>query len=148
MSLANKLTDDLKDAMRSKDKVRKSVIIMLRAAIKQIEVDERRALSEEDVIEIIAKQIKQKKSAIDEFSKGGREDLVDLTKTEIDMLMTYLPEQLSEEAIVEIIAQAIETTSATTMKDMGKVMGIVSESTKGKADGKLIADLVKKSLSK
>ncbi|MBF4694918.1 GatB/YqeY domain-containing protein [Fusibacter ferrireducens] len=148
MSLTNKLTDDLKDAMRSKDKVRKSVITMLRAAIKQIEIDERREVSDDDVIDIIAKQIKQKKSAIEDFSDGGREDLVDLTKTEIDLLMTYMPEQLSEEAIVEIIAKAIETTGATTMKDMGKVMGIVSEATKGKADSKHIADLVKKSLSK
>ncbi len=148
MSLMNKLTDDLKDAMRSKDKVRKSVITMLRAAIKQIEIDERREVSEDDVIDIIAKQIKQKKGAIEDFTNGGREDLVDLTKTEIDILMAYMPEQLSEEAIVEIIANAIKTTGAETMKDMGKVMGIVSEATKGKADGKHIADLVKKSLSK
>ncbi len=148
MSLASKLTDDLKDAMREKDKVRKSVITMLRAAIKQIEVDERRELSEDDVIDIIAKQIKQKKGAIEDFSKGGRDDLVEMTKAEIDILMTYLPEQLTEEAIVDIIAKAIETTGAASMKEMGKVMGIVSEATKGKADGKLVADLVKKSLSK
>ena len=148
MSLKDKLTDDLKVAMREKDKLRKSVVTLVRSAVKQIEVDERRELTDEDVLEIIAKQVKQKRGAIEEFSKGGREDLVEMTKNEIDILMAYLPEQLTEEEVVEIVKAAIEKVGATTMKDMGKVMGIVSESTKGKADGKLIADLVKKSLSK
>ena len=87
--------------------------------LSKIEIDERREVSEDDVIDIIAKQIKQKKGAIEDFTNGGREDLVDLTKTEIDVLMAYMPEQLSEEAIVEIIANAIETTGATTMKRYG-----------------------------
>ncbi len=148
MSLKDKLTDDLKVAMREKDKLRKSVVTLVRSAVKQIEVDERRELTDEDVLEIIAKQVKQKRGAIEEFSKGGREDLVEMTKNEIDILMAYLPEQLTEEEVVEIVKAAIEKVGATTMKDMGKVMGIVSESTKGKADNKLVADVVKKSLSK
>lgn len=148
MSLNDKLAEDLKQAMRDKDKIRKSVVTMLRAAIKQIEVDERRELTDSDVIDIIAKQIKQKKGAIEDFEKGGREDLVEMTKNEIDILMTYLPKQLSEAEILELIDKAIQETGASSMKDMGKVMGIISESTKGKADGKLVADLVKKSLSK
>lgn len=139
--------DDLKVAMRDKDKLRKSSITMLRAAIKQVEVDERKELDDAAVIDIIAKQIKQKNNAIEEFRKGERQDLVDMTQEEIKILMTYMPEQLSEEAVSEIVQEAIAKTGASTMKDMGKVMGIVTEATKGKADGKMVADLVKKALS-
>lgn len=147
MSLKDVLMDDLKVAMRDKDKLRKSTITMLRAAIKQIEVDERIELEDAAVIDIIAKQIKQKNNAIEEFRKGERQDLVDMTQEEIKVLMTYMPEQLSEEAIFEIVKDTIVKTGASSMKDMGKVMGIVTNATKGKADGKLVADLVKKALS-
>ncbi|MCD4713752.1 MAG: GatB/YqeY domain-containing protein [Clostridiales bacterium] len=147
MSLKDVLMDDLKVAMRDKDKLRKSSITMLRAAIKQVEVDERIELDDADVIDIIAKQIKQKNNAIEEFRKGERQDLVDMTQEEIKILMTYMPEQLSEEAISVIVQEAIAKTGATNMKDMGKVMGIVTNATKGKADGKIVADLVKKALS-
>lgn len=147
MSLKDLLMDDLKVAMRDKDVVKKSVVTMLRAAIKQIEVDQRIELDDEAIIEIIAKQIKQKNNAIVEFENGNRQDLVDLTKNEIEFLMKYLPEQLSPDEVKVIVDEAIATTGATTMKDMGKVMGIVTNATKGKAEGKLISDLVKKALS-
>lgn len=147
MSLKDVLMDDLKVAMRDKDKLRKSSITMLRAAIKQVEVDERIELDDAAVIDIIAKQIKQKNNAIEEFRKGERQDLVDMTQEEIKILMAYMPEQLSEEAISVIVQEAIAKTGATNMKDMGKVMGIVTNATKGKADGKIVADLVKKALS-
>ncbi|MBM7560712.1 GatB/YqeY domain-containing protein [Fusibacter tunisiensis] len=147
MSLKNMLMDDLKIAMKEKDKLRKSVITMLRSAIKQIEVDERVELDDAAVIDIIAKQIKQKKNAIEEFRNGGRQDLVDTTEAEIDLLMGYLPEQLSTEAILEIVKEAVSKTGATSMKDMGKVMGIVTNATKGRADSKTVADMVKKALS-
>lgn len=147
MSLKELLMDDLKVAMRDKDTVKKSVITMLRAAVKQVEVDERRDLDDEAVIEIITKQIKQKNNAIVEFKNGARQDLVELTEKEIEFLMKYMPEQLSVEEVQKIVDEAIATVGATTMKDMGKVMGIVSNATKGKADGKLVADLVKKGLS-
>jgi len=147
MSLKKILADDLKTAMKTKDKVKKSVVVMLRAAIKQIEVDERRDLADEDIVEIIVKQIKQKNNAIEDFRNGGREDLVELTQTEIDMLMVYLPAQLSEEEISDIVNRVIESTGAKSIKDMGKVMAIVSSETKGRADGKVIANMVKKSLN-
>ena len=147
MSLKELLMDDLKVAMREKDTIRKSVVTMLRAAVKQIEVDQRIDLDDEAIIDIIAKQIKQKKGAIVEFQNGDRQDLVDLTEKEIELLMVYLPEQLSEEEVVKMVQDAINETGATTMKDMGKVMGIVTNASKGKADGKLVADLVKKALS-
>ncbi|MDK2868165.1 MAG: uncharacterized protein PWP51_2796 [Clostridiales bacterium] len=148
MSLKDKLTEDLKSAMKSKDQVRKATVTMLRAAIKQIEVDERKELTDDEILDIIAKQVKQKNNAIEDFANGGREDLVDLTKTEIDILMNYMPEQLSDEALEAIVADAIQSTGASTIKDMGKVMGIVSGKTKGQADNKRIADMVKKSLVK
>ena len=147
MSLKDLLMDDLKIAMREKDTILKSVVTMLRAAVKQIEVDQRIELDDEAIIDIIAKQIKQKHNAIVEFQNGNRQDLVDLTEKEIELLMVYLPEQLSEEEVVKMVQDAINTTGATTMKDMGKVMGIVTNASKGKADGKLVADLVKKALS-
>lgn len=147
MSLKDLLMDDLKVAMRDKDVVKKSVVTMLRAAIKQIEVDQRIELDDEAIIDIIAKQIKQKNNAIVEFANGNRQDLVDLTNNEIELLMKYLPEQLSEEEVKVIVADAIATTGASNMKDMGKVMGIVTNATKGKAEGKLISDLVKKALT-
>ncbi len=147
MSLKDLLMDDLKVAMRDKDKLRKSVITMLRSAIKQVEVDERIELDDAAVIDIIAKQIKQKNNAIVEFKNGNRQDLVDTTEAEIAVLMNYLPAQLSEEEVRSIVNDAIEKTGATTMKDMGKVMGIVTGATKGVADGKVVADLVKKALS-
>jgi hypothetical protein len=147
MSLKDVLMDDLKVAMRDKDKLRKSTITMLRAAIKQIEVDERIELDDAAVIDIIAKQIKQKNNAIEEFRKGERQDLVDMTQEEIKILLAYMPEQLSEEAISKIVEETILKTGASSMKDMGKVMGIVTNATKGKADGKIVADLVKKALS-
>ncbi|GAB6109552.1 GatB/YqeY domain-containing protein [Fusibacter bizertensis] len=147
MSLKVLLMDDLKVAMRDKDVVRKSVVTMLRAAIKQIEVDQRIELDDEAIIDIIAKQIKQKNNAIVEFASGNRQDLVDLTKNEIELLMKYLPTQLTEDEVKVIVDEAIASTGASTMKDMGKVMGIVTNATKGRADGKLISDLVKKALT-
>lgn len=147
MSLKDLLMDDLKVAMRDKDAIKKSVVTMLRAAVKQIEVDQRIELDDEAIIDIIAKQIKQKKGAIIEFDNGHRQDLVDLTEKEIEILMNYLPEQLSEGEVVKIVEEAIVQTGASSMKDMGKVMGIVTNATKGKADGKLIADLVKQALT-
>jgi len=147
MSLKDLLMDDLKVAMREKDTIRKSVVTMLRAAVKQIEVDQRIELDDDAIIDIIAKQIKQKNNAIVEFQNGNRQDLVDLTEKEIQLLMVYLPEQLSEEEVVKMVLDAINETGATTMKDMGKVMGIVTNASKGKADGKIISDLVKKALT-
>lgn len=146
MALKENLMQDLKVAMKEKNKLQKSVITMLRAAIKQVEVDKREDLDDEAIIEIIAKQIKQKKGAIVEFEKGGRDDLVTEAKDEIEVLMKYLPEQLSEEAVVVLVKEAIEATQAQTMKDMGKVMGYLAPKTKGKADNSMVSSLVRQSL--
>ena len=138
--------DDLKSAMKEKDTVKKSTVTMLRAAIKQREVDERVELSDDNIIDIISKQIKQKKGAIEEFKKADRQDLVDEAEKEIEILSCYMPEQLSADELKKIVEATVTELGATTMKDMGKVMSKVKETTKGKADGKIISDMVKEVL--
>lgn len=147
MSLKDELMSDLKVAMREKNKLNKSVITMLRAAIKQVEVDQRVELSDDEIVSIIAKQIKQKNNAIEEFTKGEREDLVEEAKQEIAFLMKYLPEQLTEEELRSLINDVITELGASTMKDMGKVMGALNPKIQGKADTKLVSTIVKEKLS-
>ena len=146
MSLKEKLMEDLKIAMREKDQLKKSVITMVRASIKQYEVDHRAELDDDSILEIMSKQVKQKKDAIVEFAKGEREDLVNEAKAEIEVLLTYLPKQLTEDEISEIVVQVLNETSATTAKDMGKVMAALMPKVKGRADGKLVNQVVKKHL--
>ncbi|AFS78827.1 GatB/YqeY domain-containing protein [Gottschalkia acidurici 9a] len=146
MSIKEKLMDDLKTSMKAKDKLRKDVITMVRASVKQKEVDERVELTDDDVIEIISKQVKQKRDVIDEFKKGNRQDLVELTEKEIEILLEYLPEQLTEDELEEIVKTAIEEVKAETIKDMGKVMGNILPKIKGKADGSSVNKLVRQYL--
>ncbi|MBU5675668.1 GatB/YqeY domain-containing protein [Alkaliphilus sp. MSJ-5] len=146
MSLKERLADQLKNAMKNKDQLRKNVITMIRADIKQIEVDKRVELTDEEVIEIISKQAKQRRDSIEEFKKGGREDLVEQAAQEVDVLMEYLPEQLSEEEIETIIKEVIADTGATSMKDMGKIMATAMPKLKGRTDGKVVNQIVRKIL--
>lgn len=147
MTIKEQLMVDLKEAMKQKQGLRKSVITMLRAAIKQIEVDQRKELNDDEVIDIVATQVKQKRSVIDEFLKGGRDDLADEAKEEIAVLEKYLPEQLSEEELKAIISEVITEVGAASMKDMGKVMGMVNPKVKGRADGKTVSQIVKSFLN-
>ena len=144
MPLKEKLMEDLKQSMKSKNKVKKDTVTMVRAAIKQREVDERIELSDTEIVDIIAKQVKQKKDSISDFEKGNRQDLVDLTKEEIKILLEYLPPQLSDEAIDSIVKEAIEKTGAQSKKDMGKLMAFIMPKVKGKADGKHVNEIVAK----
>lgn len=146
MTLNEKLMSDLKDSMKNKDNLKKSVITMIRAAIKQKEVDERVELTEADILDIIAKQQKQRKDALAEFEKAQRQDLIDQTEQEIEILASYLPKQLTDEELEQIVSEAIKATNAQSMKDMGKIMGKVNEVAKGRADGKRINEMVKKLL--
>ncbi|SDY30819.1 hypothetical protein SAMN05192546_101276 [Tindallia californiensis] len=146
MSLKDLLAEDLKTAMKNKELTRKNVITMIRSSVKQIEVDERKDLLDDDVIQIIVKQIKQRKDALESFRNGGRNDLVEQTEAEISILETYLPEPLSEEELHLIIQKAIDETGAQSMKDMGSVMSIVKKETQGKADGKVVSQLVRQKL--
>ena len=144
MPLKEKLMVDLKDSMKSKNKVKKDTVTMVRAAIKQREVDERIELSDAEIVDIIAKQVKQKKDSITDFEKGNRQDLIDLTNEEIKILLEYLPPQLSDEELESIVKEAIEATGAQTKKDLGKLMAFIMPKVKGKADGKHVNEIVAK----
>lgn len=144
MPLKERLMADLKEAMKSKSKVKKDTVTMVRAAIKQKEVDDRVELSDAEIVDIIAKQIKQKKDSISDFEKGNRQDLIDLTQEEIKILLEYLPPQLSDEDLDSIVKDAIEETGAQTKKDLGKLMSLIMPKVKGKADGKRVNENVAK----
>ena len=144
MPLKERLMADLKEAMKYKIKVKKDTVTMVRAAIKQKEVDDRVELSDAEIVDIIAKQIKQKKDSISDFEKGNRQDLVDLTQEEIKILLEYLPPQLSDEDLDSIVKDAIEETGAQTKKDLGKLMSLIMPKVKGKADGKRVNENVAK----
>lgn len=146
MSLKEKLQEDLKSSMKNKDTIRKSVITLVRAAIKQIEVDQRVELDDVAVMDIISKQLKQRNDSLAEFEKAGREDLIEETKSEIQVLKEYLPQQLSEEELEKIVIETIAEVGATSMKDMGEIMAIIKPKTAGRADGRKINELVKKNL--
>ena len=120
--LKEKLLNDLKDAMKEKDEVKKNTVQMVRAAILQIEKDKGIEVSDEQIIDIIAKESKKRKDAALDFEKSGREDLIAQNTKELEILSTYLPKQLSKEEIKEIVAKIIEKVGATSMKDMGIVM--------------------------
>ena len=145
--LKEQLLNDLKESMKNKDLVRKNTIQMIRAAILQVEKDKQIELTEEQVIEIIAKEAKKRKDAQTEFEKSGREDLINQNKEEIAILSEYLPKQLSEEEIESIVKKVIEKTGATTMKDMGIVMKKSKEQIGASADGRTVSEIVKKLLN-
>jgi uncharacterized protein len=147
MSLKQQLAEDLKTAMRNKDKLRKDVVILIRSSIKQVEVDEHRDCTDDDVMNVIMKQVKQRKDALEAFKQGQRDDLVEQTEAEIGILAEYLPKQLTEEELAVIVKDAVEETGAQSVKDMGRVMTLVMEQTKGKADGKTVNQLVRRHLS-
>ena len=135
MSIKEQLTADMKEAMKSHDKDRLSVIRFVRGAIRQAEIDG-----------VISKEVKMRKDSIEEFKKGGREDLVAKTQAEIDVLMPYLPAQLSEDEIRALVKEAVEKTGASSPKDMGKVMGMLMPKVKGRADGKMVNTIVRSML--
>lgn len=149
MSIKIRLEEDMKSAMREREqgKFRLSVIRMVRASIKNAEIDEKRELSEDEVLSILAKEVKMRRDSYEEFSKAGRDDLAESTQREIDILIEYLPKQLTEEEITSLVQEAIQETGAEGSKDMGKVMAIVSPKVKGRADGKKVSDIVKKLLN-
>ncbi len=146
MSLKDVFMQDLKTAMKEKQELRKSTITMLRAAVKQIEIDQRIELDDAAIIDIMAKQIKQKRAAIEEFARGNRQDLVDEANAEIDVLMAYMPKQLTRDEIVVLVQNIIQTTGATGIKDMGRVVASAKDASKGQADGKTLSDVVRELL--
>lgn len=147
MSLKEKLNEDLKQAMRDKEVVKRDSIRAINTMIKQIEVDERRVLDDAEVIKLVQRGIKQREEAISQYSAASRTDLVEKEQSQIDVFMIYLPKQLSDEELENGMKDIIEEVKAETIKDMGKVMGAASKKFAGVADGKRINEMVKKLLS-
>lgn len=145
--LKEKLLNDLKEAMKEKDVIRKNTVQAIRTAILQVEKDKGIELTEEQIIDIIAKESKKRKDAAAEFEKSGREDLIEQNNQELEILAQYLPKQLSVEEIENIVKEVIQAVGATSMKDMGIVMKTSKEKIGAAGDGKVISDVVKKLLS-
>ncbi|MBE7053648.1 MAG: GatB/YqeY domain-containing protein [Ruminococcaceae bacterium] len=147
MPIKDKLMEDLKLSMKEKDIIRKNTVQSVRASVLQVEKDTKVTLDDEGVIGVIAKEVKKRKDVLPEYEKSGREDLIADLKREIDILMEYLPSQLSQEELDEIVLNSIKEVGATSMKDMGKIMADVMPKIKGRADGKAVNEIVKKYFS-
>jgi uncharacterized protein YqeY len=147
-SIKTKLNGDMKEAMKAKDKERLAGIRAITTAIKQMEVDQRIDVTDEIAVTIMTKLIKQRKESIKSYQDAGRPELVEAEQKELDVITTYMPEQLSTEEVSKLIDDAIAEVGATTVKDMGKVMAILRPKLAGKADASEAGDLIKKKLSK
>jgi uncharacterized protein YqeY len=147
MSLEERLNEEMKQAMKSSDKLRLSTIRMIRSAVKNREIEQRKRLEDDDIAKVIQGMVRKGEESVDQFQIGGRQDLVEKEKKEIEILKSFLPQPISHEEILRIIDQSIEETQASSMKDLGKVMKSIMPKLGGKADGKLINQLVKERLS-
>ena len=147
MTLKAQISEDMKTAMRAKDSVRLGAIRLLQSAIKQREVDERIELQDADVITVIEKMLKQRRDSIAAFESANRTDLADIEKFEVTVLQTYMPKQLSDDELNQIITQVIADSGATDAKDMGKVVGLVRPLVAGVADMGKVSGLIKSRLS-
>ncbi len=148
MSLKTTISDDMKAAMRAKESERLATIRLLQAAIKQKEVDERIELTDEQVLAVIDKMVKQRKDSITQFEAGGRQDLADIEKAELVVLSAYMPAQMSEAAVQAEVAAAVAAVGAAGPQDMGKVMGVLKPKLAGRADMTAVSAMVKAALSK
>jgi hypothetical protein len=147
MSLREQINDDLKTAMRSGETVRRDTIRLLTAALKQREVDERKTLSDVDVLAVIEKMIKQRRDSISQFEQGGRQDLADKEKQELTLLQTYMPQAMAEDELAAAIAAAVTETGAAGPADMGKVMAVLKPKLAGRADMGKVSAAVKAQLT-
>lgn len=148
MSLKTRINDDVKAAMRAGDARRRDALRLLLAALKQREVDERKELADADVIAVVEKMIKQRRDSIAQFEQGGRQDLADAEKFELDVLQAYMPQAMGEAEIEAAVAAAIQQSGAKGMADMGKVMAALKPQLAGRADMGKVSALVKAQLSK
>lgn len=146
MSLLGKLNDDMKQAMKDKDKLKLSVIRMVKSSVKNEEINQGKELTDDQVLTLLNRELKQRRDSLQEFENAGREDLAEQTRAEIEVLLPYLPTQLTEEEIRQIVQESIEQVGATSKKDLGKVMGAIMPKVKGKADGTLVNKIVQELL--
>lgn len=144
--LKERLMQDFKDAMKEKNELKKNTVMMVRAAVLQIEKDTQKEVLDDQILEIIAKEVKKRKESLADYEKSGREDLIKQINDEIAILKEYLPEELSTEEIRKIVEESIKETGAETIKDMGKVMQAAKTKAAGRADNKVINDIVKEFL--
>ena len=147
MNLKERLVEDMKSALKRSEKERLSVIRMARAAILKVEKDTQKDLNDDEVLEVLAKEIKKNKEALADFVRGNREDLVKKAEYEIGVISEYLPKQLTREELSAIVKDAIISTESNGFKDIGKVMSFVMPTVKGRADGKMVNELAKEFLS-
>lgn len=145
--MKDELLKELKSAMQNKDELKKNTITMLRASILQVEKDKQKELTQDEMLEIVAREVKKRKESIQDFKKGGREDIVIQIEKEIEILSKYLPIQLTKQEIEELVNKAIIEVRATSQKDMGKVMQNLKKDTTGRCDGKLLSEIVKEKLA-
>ena len=145
--LKQRITDDMKSAMKAKDKQALKAVRMILEAIKKKEIDERKDLDDAQVMTVIQKMVKQRKDSISQFSDAGRTDLVEIEEAELEIINNYMPEQLSDEEVALVVDKAINDSGANSMKDMGKLMGMLKVQLQGKADMSLVSQLIKSRLS-
>ena len=145
--LKKRITDDMKSAMKAKDKQALKAVRMILEAIKQKEIDERIELDDAQVMTVIQKMVKQRKDSISQFSDAGRTDLVEIEEAELEIINNYMPEQLSDEEVASVVDKAINDSGANSMKDMGKLMGMLKAQLQGKTDMSLVSQLIKSRLS-
>jgi uncharacterized protein YqeY len=148
VDLRTRLGEDFKQALRSGDKLRLSVIRLLTALIKNREVEKRGPLTDAEVLQAIVASCKQRQEAVEQFRRGGRQDLVDKESAELEILQLYLPKSLTSEELQAMVLQAIQEVQATSLKEMGKVMGVLMPRVTGRADGKMVNTLVREALTK
>ena len=147
MSLKTRILDDVKTAMRSHDRERLAVLRLITAAIKQREVDERIELGDDDILGVLDKMNKQRRESLEQYTKAGRDDLAKQESFELDLIQTYLPEQLADDEIAALIDAAVQETGAESIRDMGAVMGKLRGQVQGRADMKAVSSAVKAQLS-
>ena len=145
--MRNQILEDLKAAMKAQDKMKLAVIRMVKSAMQMEELNKKRELTDDEVIDVISKQIKTRKDSIKEFEKGSREDLIEATSKEIDILTAYLPKQLTDEEVMEIIEKVFAEIKPESGKDMGKIMKAVTPLVKGKADMGKVSSIIREKLN-
>ncbi|TLS50339.1 GatB/YqeY domain-containing protein [Paenibacillus antri] len=146
MNLSERLNEDMKALMKSGDKFALTVVRMIRSAVKNAEIDARRPLSDEEVMDILTREVKQRRDALQEFEKAGREDLADQAKAEIEVIQRYMPQPLTEAELTRIVEETIQEVGASSKADMGKVMSALMPKVKGRADGKQVNAAVQRLL--
>ena len=148
MSLKSKIQDDIKNAMRARERERLACLRLVTAAIKQKEVDERMDLDDADVLAVLDKMAKQRRESLEQYESAGRSDLADQERWELDLITTYLPEQLDDTELAELISEAVESVGATSMRDMGAVMAHLRPVVQGRADMKAVSTAVREMLNR